>query len=110
MWETKVIFNGSDGNSTTTIDTSTDVVWARSKYTRELDKWVAILTPFTPNECYNLEIRQGSNTFEQHIDNQNQFKLNLIDMCLSIKNKNNNTNCSFSIEMCEINHHPEHSL
>lgn len=102
MWETKVIFIGSDGNNTTTIDTSTDNVWAQSKYTRELDKWFGILTPFKLNECSSLGMDKGSNTHEQNIHNQNQFKLDLINMCLSIKNKNNNSNCSFSIEVNEM--------
>lgn len=109
MWETKVIFNGSDGNNTTTIDTSTDEVWARSKYTRELDKWFTILCPkwfeilcpMTITDYNKVGINDYTCTHEQYIHNQNQFKLDLIYMCLAGKNKNSNTKCSFSIEVYE---------
>ena len=43
MWITKVIFKGSDGNATTTIDESTDEDYARYNYSREIVKWLKIL-------------------------------------------------------------------
>lgn len=101
MWETKVIFIGSDGNNTTTIDTSTDEIWAKSKYTRELDKWFTILCPMTITDYNKVGINDYFCTHEQYIYNQNQFKLDLIYMCLAEKNKNSNTKCSFSIEVYE---------
>lgn len=92
MWITKVTFVGSDGNKTINMDISTTKHWAENKYERELERWFKILTPIDLKSFYPI-----------YEDSQalNEFKLELIDVCLNVLKKKNNSDCSFKIEMYE---------
>ena len=90
MWITKVVFKGSDQNSTTIIDESTDKGFAKSKYSREITRWLKIL-------C-NLElptILHGS------ICDRDALSLDIIQAFVNSMNKENKSKVSFTIEMYE---------
>jgi hypothetical protein len=90
MWITKVDFIGLDSNRTITIDTSTTKQYAEGKYDRELNKWLKRLTALDIAPFVTLDM-----VYDRQV--QNTFKLDLIDLCLSVLNKN----CSFKIEIYE---------
>ena len=98
MWITKVIFKGSDGNATTTIDESTDEYYAQFKYSREISKWLKILCnmelpiPMFPHHDIMLKNNNGDN-----------ISLEIIQLFINAINKENNTNMSFDISMYEEN-------
>ena len=94
MWITKVIFKGSEGNATTTIDESTDERYAQMKYCREMGKWLKIIGEM---EVPNHAIMYTNN-------NRNIICLGIIQLFINAINKeNNNTNMSFEISMYEEN-------
>ena len=94
MWITKVIFKGSDGNATTTIDESTDERYAQYKYSGEIGKWLKII-------C-NMELPM--HVILNKINNRDNISLEIIQLFINAINKeNNNTNMSFEISMYEEN-------
>ena len=94
MWITKVIFKGSEGNATTTIDESTDERYAQMKYSREIGKWLKILCKM---EMPNHEIMYKNY-------NCDVICLGIIQLFINAINKeNNNTSVSFEISMYEEN-------
>jgi hypothetical protein len=91
MWITKVVFKGSDGNSTTTIDESTDKPFAEFKYGREIANWLKILC------CIEFPyiIHDKNGTL------RNKLSLEIIDDHILFQNNSNNTKISFEISVYE---------
>ena len=98
MWITKVIFKGSEGNATTTIDESTDERYAQMKYSREIGKWLKIICEMeVPNHAVMYTNNKTNN-------NESIISLGIIQLFIdAINKKNNNTNMSFEISMYEDN-------
>ena len=90
MWITKVVFKGSDQNSTTSIDESTDKEFASYKYSREITRWLKIL-------C-NLELPA---ILHASICDRDALSLDIIQAFIKYLNKENKSNVLFTIEMYE---------
>jgi hypothetical protein len=91
MWITKVFFKGSDGNSTTTIDESTDKQFAEFKYGREIAKWLKILCSLE----FPYIIHDKNGTL------RTKLSLEIINDYILLQNNSNNTNLSFEISVYE---------
>lgn len=104
MWIIQSLFLSDNGIYTKSEENAIDKTYALMKYHRELERWYQIIIESRDEDDSAMdELRYILNYYDEKDKNEyDDVMLYIIKDDLKRKNKKNNTNCSFEINMIEL--------